>query len=200
MSENSLKQPLSRRNFLRGAAVVGTVAASSSLSFLGKPEIANAEDVSWNTEADVVVLGSGTGQVAALRAAANGLKTVVLEKAANGGGTSSISGGGIWAPNNFRMQEVGIPDSREEAIEYLNQITFGQSTPELIEAYVDTINVMIEFLRGEGLDFSLSPTFNDYFPTFSGGKPEGRQLAPVSDYRRCARRRRAAPHDPSCRR
>ncbi len=181
MSENSLKQPLSRRNFLRGAAVAGTVAASSGFSFLGKPEIANAQDVSWDKEADVVVLGSGTGQVAALRAAANGLKVLVVEKAANGGGTSSISGGGIWAPNNFRMQEAGIPDSREEAIEYLNQITFGQSTPELIEAYVDTINQVIEFLRGEGLDFSLSPTFNDYFPTFSGGKAEGRQLAPVSN-------------------
>jgi succinate dehydrogenase/fumarate reductase flavoprotein subunit len=79
------------------------------------------------------------------------------------------------------MQEAGIPDSREEAIEYLNQITFGQSTPELIETYVDNVNPMIEFLRGEGLDFSLSQTFNDYYPTFSGGKPEGRQLSPVSN-------------------
>ncbi len=179
MSEKN--QPLSRRGFLKGAAVTGTVAASAGLlGGFGKPQVARAQDVSWAKEVDVVVVGSGTGQVAALRAVANGLSAVVLEKASTGGGTTGISGGGIWVPNNFRMQEAGIPDSREEALTYLSQTTFGQSNQALMEAYVDNVNLMIDFLRSQGLDFKLSPTFNDYFPMWDGGKPEGRQLAPIS--------------------
>ena len=180
---NSSNQPVSRRSFLRGAAVAGTVAASAGLmgnGGMGKPQVARAQDVSWAKEADVVVLGSGTGQLAAIRAASNGLSAIVLEKAATGGGTTGISGGGIWVPNNFRMQEFGIADSRENAIEYLNHATFGQSTPELIEAYVDNVNPMVEFTRSVGIDWQLLPNFQDYYPEFPGGVPEGRSMSPIS--------------------
>src|SRR5690606_12355281 len=139
-----------------------------------------AQDVTWSAEADVVVLGSGSGQMAAIRAVENGLSAIVLEKAATGGGTTGISGGAIWVPNNYLMQEFGIPDSREEAIEYLNHISFGQSTPELIEAYVDNVNTMVEFGRNVGLEWKLGAGFNDYYPEFPGGKPEGRSISPVS--------------------
>src|SRR5690606_4782006 len=108
------------------------------------------------------------------------LSAVVLEKAATSGGTTGISGGGIWVPNNFRMQEFGIPDSREQALEYLSHATFGQSTPELMEAFVDNVNPMVEFTREIGIDWTIMPMFQDYYPEFPGGVPEGRSMSPIS--------------------
>ena len=104
---------ISRRSFLKTAAIAG--AATAGASMLGglpgsRARAVSAQDVSWTHEADVVVIGSGTGQAAALRAATNGLSTIVLEKATTGGGTTGISGGGIWVPNNARMAEVGVPE------------------------------------------------------------------------------------------
>jgi len=179
MSDKNTSKTVSRRSFLKTAAMAGAGAAGVSL-FGVRSGIAFAQDVEWTREADVVVIGSGTGQMAAIRAAANGLSAIVLEKAQFAGGTTGISGGGIWCPNNFLMREFGIPDSREEAIEYLSHATFGQSTPELIEAFVDNCNPMVDFGRTVGLDWEFLPIFNDYYPEFPGGKPEGRTLNPIS--------------------
>ena len=138
-----------------------------------------ADDIHWHHVADVVILGSGTGMMAALRAADAGLSVIVLEKAANVGGTMGISGGGLWIPNNYRMREAGIADSREEALEYIRHATLGQSDPELCESFVDHCNEAIEFLRRMGIAWCFLPYFNDYYPQFPGGKPRGRTLQPV---------------------
>jgi 3-oxosteroid 1-dehydrogenase len=176
----SSKNSLSRRDFLRNAAVAGTATAGASLLPGLGVQRALAQDVEWSREADVVVIGSGTGQLAAIRAAEMGMSAIVLEKAQFGGGTTGISGGAIWIPNNYVMQEVGIPDSREQAIEYLSRIAFGQSTPELIEAYVDNCNAMVEFTRSIGIEWQLTPMFHDYYTEFPGAVPEGRKLSPIS--------------------
>jgi succinate dehydrogenase/fumarate reductase flavoprotein subunit len=184
MNENQKNKGISRRTFLRTATVAGAVTAGSGL--LGKmapgaqPRVAFAQDVDWTHEADVVVIGSGTGQLAAIYAADQGMSAIVLEKAQFGGGTTGISGGGIWVPNNFRMQEFGIPDSRENALEYLSRATFGQSDPALHEAFVDNINLAVEFLRSVDIDWEITPQFHDYYPEFPGGVPEGRKLSPIS--------------------
>ena len=53
----------------------------------------------WDAEHDVIVVGSGAGgMTAALCAAEQGLSAVVVEKDAQFGGTSAVSGGGIWIP------------------------------------------------------------------------------------------------------
>ncbi len=180
---SSVNKAISRRSFLKSAAVAGVATAGAGVlgsvpGLKGRP--VSAQDVSWTHEVDVVVVGSGTGQAAALRAAVNGLRVIVLEKAATVGGTTGISGGGIWAPNNSRMAEVGIPDSREQALEYLSHATFGQSTPELMEAFVDNVNPMVEFLTSQGIAWDFRVLFNDYYPEFPGGVPEGRGLDPIS--------------------
>ena len=180
MSEN-FKGAISRRSFLKTAAIAGAATAGAgALGGLAGARPVSAQDVSWTHEADVVVIGSGTGQAAALRAAVNGLSAIVIEKAAFGGGTTAISSGIIWVPNNPLMAAVGIEDSREKVLEYLSHATFGQSTPELMEAFVDNVNPVFEMLRSHGVDFELTPVANDYHPEWPGGVAEGRSLRPIS--------------------
>lgn len=50
---------------------------------------------------DVIVVGSGAGALSsAVFASDQGLSVLVVEKSDKYGGTSALSGGGIWIPNN----------------------------------------------------------------------------------------------------
>ncbi len=138
-----------------------------------------AQNVEWDETHDVIVAGSGTGLMAALQTADAGLDVILLEKSAQLGGTMGISGGGLWVPNNFLMQESGISDSSEEALEYLHYATMGQADPELARTFVEHCNGAITFLRKMGVEWDFLPTFNDYYPHFPGGKSRGRSLVPV---------------------
>ena len=174
---------LGRSDFFRGAAVASIPAAgrqptgySASASF--------SSDVEWDRATDVVVVGSGTGLVAALQAARAGLQVLVLEKASTAGGTTALSGGGIWVPNNYLMKAAGILDSREDALRYLHHATQGQTDPALLEAFVDNCNTVIADLRELGIEWAIGPRFQDYYPELPGGKPTGRCLWPLASARR----------------
>jgi DNA-binding NarL/FixJ family response regulator/succinate dehydrogenase/fumarate reductase flavoprotein subunit len=169
-----------RQGLLLSPGAVPETEGVRDLSVLNAAGVHAAEQTMWNRTADVVVVGSGTGLMAALRAADAGLKVLVLEKADHVGGTMGISGGGLWIPNNFRMKEAGIADSREEAIEYIRHATLGQADADLSAAFVDHCNEAIEFLRDVGIGWDFLPNFNDYYPHFPGGKPRGRSLQPVT--------------------
>ena len=173
----------SRRKFLKTSALatVGVAAVAAGCS----PKQASEQTASmeWDKEADVVVVGSGTVTVAALVAAKEGAKVIVLEKSPAFGGTTAVSGGGAWIPNNYAMQAAGIEDSREAAISYMKRVTENQSTDELIEAYVDAGPKMIEYLRdqfGIKMDVSASRQYGDYYPG-EGSVPYGRTVYVVDD-------------------
>ena len=64
-------------------------------------------DNNFDQMVDVLVIGSGGGgMTAALTAQAAGLDTLVVEKSAHFGGSTALSGGGIWVP--------GAPSQRRE--------------------------------------------------------------------------------------
>ncbi len=71
----------------------------------------------WDLETDVLVIGSGcSGLSAALSAHDYGAKVAVIEKSDQFGGTTAISGGGMWTPNNHHNIEKGVSDSSEKAL------------------------------------------------------------------------------------
>ena len=62
----------------------------------------------WDTTVDLVIVGSGGGgMVAALTAADAGASALVLEKQERIGGSTAMSGGIVWVPNNPVMRAAG---------------------------------------------------------------------------------------------
>lgn len=127
---------------------------------------------------DVVVAGSGAaGLTAALAAAKDGASVAVLEKAAYLGGTSAVSGGMIWVPMNRCMNELGIADSREDAISYLEAVSDGRTAHEVLATLVDQGTEMLGFVEAEGgLRFETLENFPDYHPEWPGAHAGGRSL------------------------
>ncbi|GAA2373138.1 FAD-binding protein [Dactylosporangium salmoneum] len=125
---------------------------------------------------DVLVVGSGAGGLtAALTAAARGLSTLVVEKAAHFGGSSALSGGGLWVPGAPAQTRAGIRLDPEAVLTYLQKITKGEVSEARLRAYLDHAAAMLTFLEGasEHLRFVWKPGYPDYYPETPGGSAEG---------------------------
>jgi 3-oxosteroid 1-dehydrogenase len=131
-------------------------------------------------EYDVVVVGSGAaGMTAALTAAKQGLRTVVVEKAPKFGGSTARSGGGVWIPNNEVLRRDGVPDTPEAAHEYLHAIVGDDVPPERIDRYLDRGPEALSFLlRNSPLRMQWVPDYSDYYPEQPGGRLGGRSVEP----------------------
>jgi 3-oxosteroid 1-dehydrogenase len=157
----------------------------------------------WNHETDLLVVGSGAaGMTAALVARLEGLDSLVLEKTGLIGGSTAVSGGGIWIPNNHLMEQAGIRDSFEDACRYL-QNTVGDRTPRKNqEAFVANAREMLKYLAARAdLRFSMADGFPDYYPERPGGVATGRTVyVPMFVGRKLGRefaRLRDQRHDPA---
>lgn len=137
---------------------------------------------------DVVVIGSGSAAcAAALRAAKGGLKVLVIEKSNRLGGTSAMSGAGIWIPANHVAAAAGVADSKEEALAYLHAVQppkQKESDSGRWAAFVEAAPDMLQFLaKNTPLDFQLVAE-PDPFTEAPGGKMFGRMVTPDALSRR----------------
>jgi 3-oxosteroid 1-dehydrogenase len=130
---------------------------------------------------DVVVVGTGAaGLSAALTAAVHGAKTLVLEKASVVGGTTAMSGGCIWIPNNHHMTRLGLRDSPDDALDYIRAVSpdgWHNAEEPLWATFVDRAPEMLKFIEAH------SPTrFNlnrdpDPYTEATGGMAHGRNVS-----------------------
>ncbi|MCU1599759.1 MAG: kstD1 [Frankiales bacterium] len=134
---------------------------------------------------DVVVAGSGGGGlVGALRAAENGLRVLVLEKADVCGGTTALSGAGLWAPANHLVLNAGQDDDLDKAQVYMDA-TVGDRTPRSMQqAYLHAARDTIAWLEGKDVRFSFMTGYPDYHPSEPGALLTGRAITPKSIRRR----------------
>lgn len=118
---------------------------------------------------DFVIVGSGGGSMcAALLMRASGKSVLILEKADLVGGTTAISGGVMWIPNNRFMRSEGIEDSFDAALEYLNAIVGDHAdepgaSRERRRTYVTEATQMIDFLVSRGIKLRRIPSWPDYY-------------------------------------
>ena len=87
---------ISRRDFLKGGAAVGVLAAMGGVSLAGAEEsYTYADTIKWDAQYDVVVLGMGfAGMTAAITAADEGAGVLLAEKMSEAlaGGNSKVAG------------------------------------------------------------------------------------------------------------
>lgn len=127
---------------------------------------------------DLVVMGSGAaGLAAALAARSQGLSVLVIEAADSVGGTTAVSGGVIWVPCNKHQLGLGIQDSREQALIYLERISEGRTPRALLERYLEAAPRMLDFVEEAiGAEFECLGSYPDYQPELPGGLVGGRSL------------------------
>jgi 3-oxosteroid 1-dehydrogenase len=135
----------------------------------------------WDQQFDVVVVGSGAGgMTAALCSQAQGFSAVVVEKSDKYGGTTAVSGGGIWIPCNDDIAKLGGHDSYEEALTYMKHLTDGEVPLARIEAYLKNAPEMVRYLKQTSdVHFRSVKLYPDYYPDQPGGKEGYRSMEPV---------------------
>jgi 3-oxosteroid 1-dehydrogenase len=148
---------------------------------------------------NVIVLGSGAaGMAAALAAAVEGAGVTVLERSAWLGGTTAISGGGIWVPANPWAAAAGVVDDTAAGIRYLRNLRLGDTDPAVSEAYVrESVGVARGLEDRAGLRWQHLVGMSDYHCEVDGGCSGGRSLeiAPIQVSADAVRRVRVDPYE-----
>lgn len=128
---------------------------------------------------DVVVVGSGAGAMtAAIKAHDEGLSVLVIEKSNAYGGTSAMSGGGIWIPNHGKPSAV--EDCPEDAWQYTRGLVEECVSDERLKAYLERGAEMLRYMEANTrLAFEPQDLYPDYYPHERGSKPGGRTLDPL---------------------
>ena len=103
----------------------------------------------------------------------------MVESTGSIGGTTAVSGGGVWMPCNRHMAEVGSEDSRSEALAYMGRLTAGRTPDGLLAHYVDRgPDILAHLERSTPLELHAM-TWPDYHPEMEGAKASGRMLEPA---------------------
>ena len=136
-------------------------------------------DKEWDQSFDVIVVGSGAGgMTAALTASAAGARVLLLEKAPKYGGSTALSGGGIWAPNNPTLVRQGLGDDPADVRSYLHAVIGDRVPAGRIDTFAAAAPRALEFLEKQSphLRFFWCRGYSDYHPEFPGGRPNGRSI------------------------
>ncbi|OBA98745.1 3-ketosteroid-delta-1-dehydrogenase [Mycobacteriaceae bacterium 1482268.1] len=139
--------------------------------------------MNWDKSVDLLIAGSGGGgMVAALAAVDAGIEPLVVEKQDLLGGSTGMSGGMVWLPNNPLMRAQGIPDSYEDGLAYFDDVVgdIGEaSSPARREMFLTAGFQMIDFLVGKGVRLVRCAGYSDYYPNHKGGNAAGRSVEGV---------------------
>jgi 3-oxosteroid 1-dehydrogenase len=134
----------------------------------------------WNKTVDLLIVGSGGGgMVAALAALDAGLEPLIIEKQSLVGGSTGLSGGVVWMPNNPLMRAAGIADSHQDGLAYLADVVGdigAPSSPERREVFLTVGHEMINFLLRKGVRLQRCAGWSDYYPNRKGGNAAGRAV------------------------
>lgn len=135
----------------------------------------------WDAEFDLVVLGAGAGGMsAALVSAIEGMRTLLIEKSDQVGGTTAYSSGTVWIANNAQQREFGVTNDAAAALEYLDALVGDRADHALREAFITAGPEMLEYLaRHTDVGFRAYRQQPDYRQDLPGAALGGRPLEPL---------------------
>ncbi len=110
----------------------------------------------WHAECDVLVVGlGGAGSCAALEAARAGARTIVIERASGGGGTTALSTGVCYLGGGTRVQKAcGFTDSVEDMLAYVRMAAGRGCDEERIRMFCEGSPEHFEWLCALGVEFA----------------------------------------------
>ncbi len=118
-------------------------------------------------KADVIVIGAGmAGMTTATRAAQLGLNVLVLEQAANVGGSAMVAGGTLLGCGTKMQAEAGIEDDPELCFaDFVRLGGAGTFNEEIARVFSEISGESVDWLDGLGCDFGdRKPYFGVYQP------------------------------------
>lgn len=133
----------------------------------------------WDIETDVVAIGSGLGGLAAaITAHDEGLQAMVLERSDQVGGVSALSMGEVWVAGNHLAQNLGIEDSPESGVRYLQRLSMGYSNDAMIRNMVCHGRLALKYFEEKiGLHMEVIRQCPDYwYKVDADAVAEGRML------------------------
>lgn len=138
---------MNRRNLLKSSLIGAGIAVGAS-------SVVEAKEKKHEEEWDVVVVGAGfAGMCAALEAAEQGAKVVLLEKMNRPDGATVYSSGWIAAVGS-RFQK-NHPDTEDAFFNDMMKLSGYRSDPELIKVYATEAGKGIDWLADHGTPFYL---------------------------------------------
>jgi succinate dehydrogenase/fumarate reductase flavoprotein subunit len=129
---------------------------------------------------DLVVIGSGgAGFSAALNAAIDGARVLLVERMAHVGGTTALSAATTWVPGTKRGLEVNPDDTPERVATFLNLAVGERSDAKLRQSFIDNGPHAIAKLEGSSaLQFQVRMLHPDYLSELEGSVLRGRAIEP----------------------
>lgn len=148
---------------------------------ISNPSRVLSKDSSDSTQYDLIVIGAGgAGMAAALFAAIDGLKVLLLEKTEFVGGTTALSAGTIWIPNTPHAATVGTQDSVAQATQYLDSVVGSHADPALRAAFLEHGPTALAVLeRKTHVKVRPYARHPDYESDLAGARLCGRALEPL---------------------
>ena len=143
--------------------------------------VTTLQDIQDNATYDVVVVGAGgAGMSAALFAAIDGAKELLVESTETVGGTTAWSAGTTWVPGTHHSATVNPQDTLADAARYLTN-AIGDRTPEALrQAFLDHGAAAVKCVEeNSDLQYRPYPKHPDYISDLEGSTLNGRALEPL---------------------
>jgi urocanate reductase len=151
--------PIGRRRFLSGAVTAG-LGGAATLSGLTVAK-AQTEEIRWDDEVDVIVIGAGaSGLPACIAARDGGAEVLVVEHHFDVGGIAIMSGGNIAFGGGNRLQQAAgqhdSPDLRFAGL--TDPIGHRFADAYVVRRYCDEMVATFDFLELNGVNFDRHGT------------------------------------------
>ncbi len=182
---------ITRREIIRTGAVAGAAAAAGGLAGAGSAA-AQTPGLTWDREADVVVIGTGaSGFPAALVAREAGHSVIMVETQPHVGGHACVSGGHLPLGGGTSLQRAaGIDDTPDKVFADLTDWSVVQSNGfpdyryndrEVIRAFADHSAPTFEFLMSHGVKFTKTAPDGEAGSSYGNSGPRQMHIA-IMDY------------------